>query len=209
METEGRKAALTLFLAGIAMGLVCRLSVLFPYESLWSLPSAGVLVGVPAVCAAALMFRSPSEKGAYFDAFLYMAGCAAAYFGTKVLFTLLRPSIRLEGCSVMRLAVCMVLPAVFGAAGYVISKRNAGQGFGVFVCALVPAVLLAEGIGCLTVLADRGRLLFQTLFDLAFCVRFGSVSFRQVNRKGLFLFSVAAVGALLFFTVFRPCMRKM
>ena len=62
-----------LFLLGILAGIICRLSVFFPYESLWSLSSTAILFRFWIASVGVITCLSSSNIGAFINSFLYMS----------------------------------------------------------------------------------------------------------------------------------------
>ena len=56
-----------LFLGGILVGIICRLSDFFPYESLWSISSIATLFGFWIASVGMITYCSSSNKDAFFQ----------------------------------------------------------------------------------------------------------------------------------------------
>lgn len=80
---DNYQSHLFLFLLGLFVGSVCRLSDFFPYESLWSLSSIATLFGFWIASTGVITYLSPSNKGAFINTFLYMFGMTISFYVLK------------------------------------------------------------------------------------------------------------------------------
>lgn len=87
MSNHLKKPAVV-FLIGISAGILCRLSDLFPYESLWSLSSVATLLGFWIASVSVITMYSTSHKVAFTNAFLYLFGMTLAFYALKYLLGL-------------------------------------------------------------------------------------------------------------------------
>ena len=74
-----------LFFIGILVGIFCRLTDFFSYESLWSLPSIATLFGFWIASVSLITYCSSSNLGAFGGSFLYMFGMTVSFYTLKFL----------------------------------------------------------------------------------------------------------------------------
>lgn len=197
------KAYLAMFWLGILAGMACRLSDIFPYDSLWSLSSIATLFGFWIASAGAITWLSSSNGGAFLNVFLYLFGMTASFYSLKYLLDILgqEPELHFQ-TSLFLLYTLLSLFCAFGC--FVLFCWNQGGLLGSVLYALPAGGLLAEALACLLVLLNRHMLLGQTLFDFAFGLLFGVGLFRQASNKVVYLLTLLLVVMVVFFKVYQP-----
>ena len=74
-----------LFFIGILVGILCRLTDFFSYESLRSLPSIATLFGFWIASVSLITYCSSSNRKAFWGSFLYMFGMTVSFYTLKFL----------------------------------------------------------------------------------------------------------------------------
>ena len=77
-----------LFFFGILVGIFCRLTDFFSYESLWSLPSVATLFGFWIASVSLITYFSSSNCAAFWGSFLYMFGMTFSFYTLKFILGL-------------------------------------------------------------------------------------------------------------------------
>lgn len=199
------KSRFFLFLSGILAGIICRMSDLFPYESLWSLSSIATLFGFWIASVGVITCLSSSGKGAFFNSFLYMFGMTLSFYALKYILGFFFRQFANDGHFPTSLfLIYSVLSLLCGIGSFILYFWNDGKLFSSFLYALPASGMLAEAAGCLLVLINRHMLLGQTLFDFAFALLFGIGLFRKAKNKILYLASMLLMTALVFSVVYKP-----
>lgn len=203
---DHKKSYFMIFLTGMVMGILCRLTDFLPYEeSLWSFPSVATLFGFWIASVGVVTCLSSSNKGAFINSFLYMFGMTGSFYGLKYLLGFWSERFSNGGQFQTNLfLVYSVLSVACGIGSYVLYFWNRQNVFNSFLYALPAGGLLAEAAACLVVLCNRHMLLAQTIFDLAVGLAFGIGMYRKAYQKMLYIGTVIAVGALVFFLVYQP-----
>lgn len=193
-----------LFLLGILVGAICRLTDFFPYESLWSLSSIATLYGFWIASIGLITYISSSNKGACINSFLYMFGMTISFYGLKYILGFFMPTYANDGFQTNLFIVYSVLSIVCGIGSFVLYFWNKENRFSSFLYALPASGMLAEAIGCLYVLINRSMLLFQTIFDFAFALWFGITLFKKAKNKIIYFITMVIVTALVFLVAYKP-----
>lgn len=203
---DHKKSYFIVFLTGMVMGILCRLTDFLPYEeSLWSFPSVATLFGFWIASVGVITYLSSSNKGAFINSFLYMFGMTGSFYGLKYLLGFLSERFSNGGQFQTNLfLVYSVLSVACGIGSYVLYFWNRQNVFNSFLYALPASGMLAEAAACLFVLCNRHMLLAQTIFDLAVGLAFGIGMYRKAYHKMIYIGTVIAVGALVFFLVYQP-----
>ena len=197
------QSCLALFLFGNLAGIICRLSDFFPYESLWSIPSIATLFGFWIASVGIITYCSASNRGAFLHTFLYLFGMTVSFYGLKYILGCFLAQFSGEFPTMLFLAYS-AMSLVCGIGSGVLYFWNKETTFGSVLCALPASGMLAEAVGCLTVLITRRMLLGQTLFDFAFAAVFGILLYRKANRKILYFVTLTIVTVLVFCVIYRP-----
>lgn len=193
-----------LFLLGILVGAICRLSDFFPYESLWSLSSIATLFGFWIASIGIITYISSSNKGAFINSFLYMFGMTISFYGLKYILGFFMPMFANDGFQTHLFIVYSILSIVCGIGSFFLYFWNRENGLSSFLYALPASGMLAEAISCLYVLMNNRMLLFQTIFDFAFALWFGITLFKKANNKIIYFTTMVIATALVFLVVYQP-----
>ena len=198
-----RKPAV-IFLIGISSGIVCRLSDLFPYESLWSLSSIATLFGFWIASVSVIAMYSTSHKAAFVNTFLYLFGMTLAFYALKYLLGLFAPQFDNDGAFQTKLFLVYTgLSLLCGLGSFALYFWNDARWYSSILCALPVGALLAEGIACGIVLFSKHMLLGQTIFDLMTAAWFSIVLGKKAPNKRMFLCALAAFTAIVFRVVYQ------
>lgn len=203
---DHKKSYFTVFLIGMIVGVLCRLTDFLPYEeSLWSIPSAATLFGFWIASVGIITCLSSSNKDAFINSFLYMFGMTICFYGLKYLLGFWIERFSNEGQFQTNLfIVYSALSVVCGIGSFILYFWNRQNVFNSFLYALPAAGMLAEAAACLFVLYNRHMLLAQTLFDFAVGLAFGVGMYRKAYHKIHYIGTMIAVGVLVFFLVYKP-----
>ena len=203
MSNSPKKPAVV-FLLGISAGILCRLSDLFPYESLWSLSSIATLFGFWIASVSAITMYSTSHKAAFTNTFLYLSGMTLAFYALKYLLGLFVPQFDNDGAFQTKLFLAYTgLSLLCGIGSSVLYFWNDSRWYSSVLSALPAGALLAEGIACGIVLASKHMLLGQTFFDLTAAAWFSAVMGKKAQNKLVFVGSLAACAAVVFRVVYQ------
>lgn len=202
---DNRKSYSFLLLSGILVGIICRLSDFFPYESLWSLPSIATLYGFWIASAGVITYLSTSNRGAFINSFLYMFGMTISFYGLKYILGFHLDRFSNDGQFQTDLFIIYSVLSVFCSVGsYILYYWNKENTVGSILCALPASGMLAEAIGCFFMLINRHMLLGQTLFDFLFALLFGIILFKKAKNKTLYFITMGIVTAFVFLLVYKP-----
>lgn len=191
------------FFIGIAAGVLCRLSDLFPYESLWSLSSVATLFGFWIASVSVITMYSGSQKAAFTNTFLYLFGMTLAFYGSKCLLGFFLPQFDNGGAFQTKLFFLYMAGSLLCALGSaVLFFWNDLRWYSSILYALPAGALLAEAIACASVLVTRRMLLGQTIFDLAAAAWFFAALGKKAPNKFVFAGTFAAFSALVFCVVY-------
>ena len=201
--TDSRKTRIALFLVGILAGVLCRLSDVCPYESLWSFSSIATLFGFWIASVSVITMHSVSHRGAFLNTFLYLFGMTISFYGLKYLLGFWMPCFDNGGVFLTKLFLrYSALSLLCGIGCSVLYFWNDRRWYSSVLLVLPTGALLAEGIACGIVLFACRMLLAQTIFDLGFAAWFAIVLGKKAARKWVFAMTLAASAALLFFMVY-------
>ena len=203
---DNKKSYFALFLIGMVVGLLCRLTDFLPYEeSLWSLPSIATLFGFWIASVGIITCLSSSNKGAFINSFLFMFGMTICFYGLKYILGFYIPKFSNEGQFQTDLfIVYSILSIACGVGSFILYFWNRQNVFNSFLYALPASGMLAEAVACLIVLCNSHMLLAQTIFDIVFGLFFGIKLYKKAYNKILYTGTVAVVTALVFLLMYKP-----
>ena len=203
---DNKKSYFALFLIGMVVGLLCRLTDFLPYEeSLWSLPSIATLFGFWIASVGIITCLSSSNKGAFINSFLFMFGMTICFYGLKYILGFYVPKFSNEGQFQTDLfIVYSILSIACGVGSFILYFGNRQNVFNSFLYALPASGMLAEAVACLIVLCNSHMLLAQTIFDIVFGLFFGIKLYKKAYNKILYTGTVAVVTALVFLLMYKP-----
>ena len=201
------KNRLAVLLAGLGAGILCRLSDLCPYESLWSLSSIATLFGFWIASVGVITLCSTSHWGAFVNTVLYLFGMTCSFYGLKYLLGFFFPVFDNGGMFQTKLfLVYSALSLLCGVGSAALYCWNDRRWYASVLLALPAAALLAEGAACGWILLTRRMLLAQTVFDLAFAGWFAVGLGRRAAKKWAFCLTLGLAAALVYFAVYRQGM---
>ena len=204
MESKGGiRSYSVLFSFGILVGVLCRLTDFFPYESLWSLPSIATLFGFWIASVSLITYCSSSNCGAFWGSFLYMFGMTVSFYTLKFILGFFWERFSGEFPTALFLAYS-AMALICGIGSYILYFWNKKALFSSLLCALPASGMLAEAIACLIVLWKRKMLLGQTIFDFIFAVIFGVLLYWKAKSKLLFFLTLVTATGIMFFLIYRP-----
>ena len=193
------KSPAVVFFIGIFAGILCRLSDLFPYESLWSLSSIATLFGFWIASVSVITLYSTSHKAAFANTFLYLFGMTLAFYALKYLLGWFSPQFDNDGAFQTKLFLVYTgLSLLCGIGSAVLYFWNQARWYSSILYALPVGALLAEGIACGIILVSKHMLLGQTIFDLAAAAWFSIVLRKKASDKLVFAVAIAAITAMAF-----------
>lgn len=203
---DTKKSYFIIFLTGIMIGVLCRLTDFLPYEeSLWSFPSIATLFGFWIASVGIITCLSSSNKGAFMNSFLYMFGMTISFYGLKYILGFYIPRFSNDGQFQTDLfIVYSILSAACGIGSFILYFWNRQNAFQSFLYALPASGMLAEAAACLFVLYNRHMLLAQAVFDLAFGFLFGIGLYKKARHKILYIGTVILVGVSVFLLIYQP-----
>lgn len=203
---DTKKSYFILFLTGIMIGVLCRLTDFLPYEeSLWSFPSIATLFGFWIASVGIITCLSSSNIGAFMNSFLYMFGMTISFYGLKYILGFYIPRFSNDGQFQTDLfIVYSILSAACGIGSFILYFWNRQNAFQSFLYALPASGMLAEAAACLFVLCNRHMLLAQAVFDLAFGFLFGIGLYKKARHKILYIGTVILVSVSVFLLVYQP-----
>lgn len=203
---DNKKSYFALFLIGMVVGLLCRLTDFLPYEeSLWSLPSIATLFGFWIASVGIITCLSSSNKGAFINSFLFMFGMTICFYGLKYILGFYVPKFSNEGQFQTDLfIVYSILSIACGVGSFILYFGNRQNVFNSFLYALPASGMLAEAVACLIVLCNSHMLLAQTIFDIVFGLFFGIKLYKKAYNKILYTGTVAVITALVFLLMYKP-----
>ena len=198
-----RKPAI-IFVIGILAGILCRLSDLFPYESLWSLSSIATLFGFWIASVTVITMHSTSHRAAFANTFLYLFGMTLAFYALKYMLGVFVPQFDNDGAFQTRLFLLYTgLSLLCGLGSAVLYFWNKPCWYNSILNALPAGALLAEGIACGIVLMTRHMLLGQTLFDLMTATWLSAALGKKASNKFVFLCTLVVITAIVFHVVYQ------
>ena len=124
-----------LFFIGILVGIFCRLTDFFPYESLWSLPSIATLFGFWIASLSLITYCSSSNLGAFWGSFLYMFGMTVSFYILKFILGFFWERFSGEFPTTLFLAYSL-MAFICGIGSYILYFWNKENFFSSLLCAL-------------------------------------------------------------------------
>ena len=83
--THSMKSYITIFLVGILVGCICRLTDYCPADTLWSFSSIQTLLGFWIITNTIIVLASTSNICAGISSFLYMFGMTLSFYGLQAI----------------------------------------------------------------------------------------------------------------------------
>lgn len=193
-----------IFVIGIAVGILTRLTDFLSSDSLWTFSSIATLFGFWIFSITIIVSYSSSNKRAGINSFLYMFGMTISFYVLEYLLGLFLPRFDNGGFRTSLFAIYTALSLVCGIGGFLLYFWNRKNNFASILYALPVSALLAETVGVAIYFFTNQIYLFQLLFDLFCTIGFGILFFKKANNKILYGMTSVIVAAMVYLIIYRP-----
>lgn len=198
------KSYIVILLVGILAGLLTRLTDFCDADTLWSFSSVATMYGFWLISVIVITLVSSSNLCAGVSTFLYMFGMTLSFYGLKYLLGLFLPMFEGDGFQTNLFIAYSALSLASGVGAFILYYWEKPLKINGFLYALPLGALLAETIGAAVYLVNHSTFLFQFLLDLAGVVVLGIICGRRSQSKIIYILSLCAVAAAVYFTVYQP-----
>lgn len=192
------KSYLAIFIIGIIIGCICRLTDYFPAETLWGFSPIQTLLGFWIITNTIVVLFSSSYLCAGLSSFLYMFGMTLSFYGLKAILGLFIP--RFSGGFDTGLFIMFTIASIPCAiAATILYLWNKDKIYNSIFYALPVGALLAEAFSTTIFLFVFHQYLFQALMDIIGVVVFGIIFWKKIKSKSLYLFSIGITFVIFYF----------
>lgn len=194
------KSYINIFLIGILVGCICRLTDYFPADTLWSFSSIQTLLGFWIITNTIVVILSTSNICAGISSFLYMFGMTLSFYGLQAILGIFIPLFS-GGFHFSLFVMFTVLSIPCGIAAFILYYWNKDNIFNSVLYSLPIGALAAETIAISIYLSKYHTFLFQLLMDSVGVLVFGIIFFKKAKSKKLFVIA-SIISTLIFYFVF-------
>lgn len=194
------KSYINIFLIGILVGCICRLTDYFPADTLWSFSSIQTLLGFWIITNTIVVILSTSNICAGISSFLYMFGMTLSFYGLQAILGIFIPLFS-GGFRFSLFVMFTVLSIPCGIAAFILYYWNKDNIFNSVLYSLPIGALAAETIAISIYLSKYHTFLFQLLMDSVGVLVFGIIFFKKAKSKKLFVIA-SIISTLIFYFVF-------
>ena len=198
------KSYIIILLVGVLAGLLTRLTDFCDAGTLWSFSSVATMYGFWLISVIVITLVSSSNLCAGVSTFLYMFGMTLSFYGLKYLLGLFLPMFESAGFQTNLFIAYSVLSLACGVVAFILYFWQRPVKFNGFLYALPLGALLAETVGTAVYLVNHSTFLFQFLLDFVGVVALGIICGKRSQSKIIYILSLCAVTAAVYFTVYRP-----
>ena len=198
--THSMKSYITIFLVGILVGCICRLTDYCPADTLWSFSSIQTLLGFWIITNTIIVLASTSNICAGISSFLYMFGMTLSFYGLQAILGTFIPlfSGGFRTSLFMIFTICSIHCAI---AAFILYYWNKEHIFNSILYSLPVGALAAEAIVIFIYFLGHHTFLFQLLMDVIGVLIFLFMFYKKAKSKKLFLIA-SVISALVFYFVF-------
>ena len=194
------KSYIAIFLTGILVGCICRLTDYFPADTLWSFSSTQTLLGFWIISNTIIVLLSTSNLCAGISSFLYMFGMTLSFYGLQAILGMFIPLF--SGPFRFTLFVMYsVLSIPCGVAAFILYGWNRDSMFNSVLYALPVGALAGETIAVFAYFLNHHTFLFQLLMDGIGAIIFLGLFFKKAKSKWLYIVALI-ISTLLVCAIF-------
>lgn len=204
MLKDTLRSYILIFIIGLSAGIICRLTDLFPNNSLWSFSSIATLYGFWIFSITLIVYYSSSNKNAGFNTFLYMFGMTISFYLLQYILGFYMQRFNNESFQTKLFLVYSVLAVICGVGGYVLYFWNSNNKFSSMLYAMPIGALSAEAIGTAIYLYNNNTYLFQLLFNLTCAGSLGFLFYKKANNKVIYCITTIIVTIIVYAVIYRP-----
>lgn len=163
--THSMKSYITIFLVGILVGCICRLTDYCPADTLWSFSSIQTLLGFWIITNTIIVLASTSNICAGISSFLYMFGMTLSFYGLQAILGTFIPlfSGGFRTSLFILFTICSIPCAI---AAFILYYWNKEHIFNSILYSLPVGALAAEAIVIFIYFLGHHTFLFQLLMDV-------------------------------------------
>lgn len=194
------KSYIKVFLVGIFVGCICRLTDYFPANTLWSFSSIQTLVGFWIITNTVIVLLSTSNICAGISSFLYMFGMTLSFYGLQAILGMFIPLFS-GGFRFTLFLLFTVLSIPCAIAAFILYYWNRDNLFNSVLYSLPVGALVSEIIAVSMSFPEHSTFLFQLLMDSIGVIAFFPIFFKRAKSKMLYI-AASIISSFIFFLIF-------
>lgn len=200
--THSIKSYMTVSILGLFVGIVTRLTDIFPNDDIWGFSSITTLFGFWIITTTFIIYKSSSNINSAINTFLYL-------FFMSVSFYLAQPilgnylSVFDNDFQTHAFVIYSIGSLMAGIAGFFLYYWNKDKWFSNILYALPVGVLFAEFVGLVLWFSENSTWLFQLTMDLLGFIILGTFFYRKANNKKIYLISLIGTLIIAYFGYYR------
>lgn len=194
------KSYITIFLVGILVGCICRLTDYCPADTLWSFSSIQTLLGFWIITNTIIVLASTSNICAGISSFLYMFGMTLSFYGLQAILGMFIPLFS-GGFRKSLFILFALLSIPCAIAAFVLYYWNKDNVLSSLLYSLPVGALVAETIAISFYFLEHHTFLFQLLMDIIGAVVFSVLFFKKVKHRKLYIIGIV-LSSLVFYFIF-------
>lgn len=194
------KSYITIFLVGILVGCICRLTDYCPADTLWSFSSIQTLLGFWIITNTIIVLASTSNICAGISSFLYMFGMTLSFYGLQAILGMFIPLFS-GGFRKSLFILFSLLSIPCAIAAFVLYYWNKDNVLSSLLYSLPVGALVAETIAISFYFLEHHTFLFQLLMDIIGAVVFSVLFFKKVKHRKLYIIGIV-LSSLVFYFIF-------
>lgn len=193
-----------IFLVGVVVGILTRLTDLLPAGGLWAFESIATLFGFWIVSVTVLVKCSSSHKNAGLNVLLYMVGMTISFYVSQYVLGQFWSKFDNGGFKTSLCITYLVLSGICGIGGYVLYFWNQENKLRSVLLALPVSALLAEGTATLIYFLEHKTYLFQVLFDWISALILGILFYKKSSNKAIYFLVMLVVAVIIYAVIYGP-----
>ncbi len=194
------RSYIRIFLIGILVGCICRLTDYFPADTLWSFSSIQTLLGFWIITNTMIVLLSTSNICAGISSFIYMFGMTLSFYGLQAILGMFIPLFS-GGFRFSLFVLFTVLSIPCAIAAFILYYWNKEHIFNSVLYSLPVGALVAEVIAIFIFFLKYHTFLFQLLMDSVGAIVFLFIFWSKAKNKKIFLIA-SIISSLLFYIIF-------
>lgn len=194
------KSYVKIFIVGIIVGCICRLTDFCPSDTLWSFSSTQTLLGFWIISNTIIVLLSTSNICAGISSFLYMYGMTLSFYGLQAILGMFIPLFS-GGFRFSLFVLFTVLSIPCSIAAFILYYWNRDHILNSILYSLPIGALVAEVMAISIYFLEHHTFLFQLLMDSIGAVVFLFLFYKKAKNKLLFLIA-SGLSSFVFYMFF-------
>lgn len=187
--THSIKSYMAVSILGIFVGIITRLTDIFPNDDIWGFSSIATLFGFWIITTTLIIYKSSSNINSAINTFLYLFFMSVAFYSAQPILGIYFSEFQ-NDFQTHAFIIYSTGSLIAGMAGFFLYYWNKDNLFSNILYALPIGVLVAEFVGLVFWFSENSTWLFQLIMNFIGAIILGALFYRKANNKMIYIVSL-------------------